>query len=184
MDSYQHLSALLETLSENLKMEGEDNFQTIKQYIKEQHAGSTEKFNLLFRKGVYPYDYMNSCEKFKEGLPPIGGDLVLKYTFMLLKIFLMFTFDYWEIAIKVRARSVIVPDVFSWFENSITLAMNNIFRKKFLVAAILLSYKKEQKSENRPRTPPAPLKSISCPFKFLSKVFAETTSNLFPNTVI
>ena len=39
--------------------------------------------------------------------------------------------------------------------------MNNIFsfRKKFLVAAILL-YKKEQKSENRPRTPPAPLNQL------------------------
>ena len=48
--------------------------------------------------------------------------------------------------------------VFSRFENSITLARNNIFsfRKKFLVAGIPL-YQKQPKSENRTRTPPAPL---------------------------
>ena len=42
--------------------------------------------------------------------------------------------------------------VFSRFQNSITLARNNIFscQKKFLVAAIRIF----QKIENRPQTPP------------------------------
>ena len=33
--------------------------------------GCDEKFRLMIRKGVYPYEYMNGCEKFEEaGLPP------------------------------------------------------------------------------------------------------------------
>ena len=71
VDSYQHLSAPLETLVENLKMDGEDKFHSVKRFIDEEHAGSREKFNLLLRKGVYPYEYMDSTKKFEEGLPPI-----------------------------------------------------------------------------------------------------------------
>ena len=29
-----------------------------------------EKFRLLLRKGVYPYEYIDSCEKFNEGKLP------------------------------------------------------------------------------------------------------------------
>ena len=33
--------------------------------------GCNEKFRLMIRKGVYPYEYMDSWEKFeKTGLPP------------------------------------------------------------------------------------------------------------------
>ena len=71
LDSCQHLSASLDTLTENLKMEGEDKFQSVKQFVNQKHYGSSEKFNLLIRKGVFPYVYIDSHEKFEEGLPPI-----------------------------------------------------------------------------------------------------------------
>ena len=72
LDSCQHLAASLDTLTENLKMEGEGKFQSVKQYIDQEHSGSTQKFNLMLRKGVYPYTYMDSHKKFEEGLPPIN----------------------------------------------------------------------------------------------------------------
>ena len=71
LDSYQHLAASLDTLTENLKMEGYDKFQSVIQYINHQHAGSRRKFDLLLRKGTYPYTYMNSYQRFEEGLPSI-----------------------------------------------------------------------------------------------------------------
>ena len=71
VDSLQHLNASLDTLTENLKTEGEHKFAAVKQFIDHKHGGSQEKFNLLLRKGVYPYSYMDSYEKFEEELPPI-----------------------------------------------------------------------------------------------------------------
>ena len=61
-----------------------------------------------------------------------------------------FKFDFREITIKVRSSHAQCNCMYF----AITLARNNIFsfRKKILVAAILL-YEKQQKSENRPRTP-------------------------------
>ena len=49
--------------------------------------------------------------------------------------------------------------VFSIFQNSITLARNNIFpyRKKFLVAAILLYKKQHKKWKSTSERPPSPL---------------------------
>ena len=57
-------SASLETLVDNLKASGTDKFEhTIR------HFGADNPF--IFQKGVYPYEYMTSAEKFKETqLPP------------------------------------------------------------------------------------------------------------------
>ena len=35
--------------------------------------GDLNKLILLLRKGVYPYEYMNSCERFNEALLPDKG---------------------------------------------------------------------------------------------------------------
>ena len=48
--------------------------------------GDLNKFVLLLRKGVYLYEYMDSCERFNETLPPkkdfyselILGDIIDK----------------------------------------------------------------------------------------------------------
>ena len=45
---------------------GKDSFEITKSYIQD-----VEKANLLLRKGVYPYEYMDSFERFNESsLPP------------------------------------------------------------------------------------------------------------------
>ena len=54
-DSFAFLSASLEKLVRLNKYEGTNP------YIK-----SKTKLNLLFDKGIYPYDYMNSFDKFDE----------------------------------------------------------------------------------------------------------------------
>ena len=62
IDSCKFMSTSLDKLVSNLP---KDDFDNLKRY----YAG--EKFNLLTRKGVYPYEYMNSPERFKETkLPP------------------------------------------------------------------------------------------------------------------
>ena len=56
------MSTSLDKLVSNLPKDDFDN-------LKRHYAG--EKFNLLTRKGVYPYEYMDSPERFKETkLPP------------------------------------------------------------------------------------------------------------------
>jgi len=63
MDSLQHLAASLETLVDGLQ---EDQFKITREYFK-----NPEQFALMRQKGVYPYDYMDSLEKFEETkLPP------------------------------------------------------------------------------------------------------------------
>ncbi|MCP4458319.1 MAG: hypothetical protein GY816_09905, partial [Cytophagales bacterium] len=71
IDSLQHLSASLDELVENLKTVGEDKFKSIKCHVDELYGGSQRKLELLLRKGVYPFKYMDSFAKFEEGLPPI-----------------------------------------------------------------------------------------------------------------
>jgi hypothetical protein len=62
IDSFQFMSASLEALAKNLK-----KFPNLESEIK-------ENVDLLKQKGVYPYDYMDSWEKFeKTKLPPISG---------------------------------------------------------------------------------------------------------------
>ncbi|XP_021341715.1 uncharacterized protein LOC110442433 [Mizuhopecten yessoensis] len=65
IDSLQFLNAPLDTLVSNLAVEGIDKFPNLsKHFPKEEHL------KLLLRKGVYPYDYATSPEKFDENKLP------------------------------------------------------------------------------------------------------------------
>ena len=62
IDSFKFMATSLDKLANNLP---EDDFINLGLYY------SGDKFNLLARKGVYPYEYMDSLEKLKETeLPP------------------------------------------------------------------------------------------------------------------
>jgi len=66
LDSYQFLSASLDNLVSGLLKSGRENFVNTKKYL--------EDHDLVFAKGIYPYSYMTSPEKFKETkLPPIDA---------------------------------------------------------------------------------------------------------------
>ena len=60
LDSFQFMSSSLDKLVNNLPKE---SFKYTSQVFDD------EEFDLMIRKGVYPYDYMDSFEKFKEQLP-------------------------------------------------------------------------------------------------------------------
>ena len=61
------LSNLVDNLSE-LKINKIDNDVLIKRFYNRYQLCDNDinKFNLLLRKGVYPYEYMNSCKRFNE----------------------------------------------------------------------------------------------------------------------
>ena len=62
IDSFKFMSTSLDTLVNNLPDEA---FKIIKRHYK------GDKLNLVKRKGVYPYEYMDSMERFEENkLPP------------------------------------------------------------------------------------------------------------------
>ena len=62
IDSFKFMATSLDKLVNNLP---KDDFNNLKRHY------TGEKFNLLTRKGVYPYEYMDSLEKLKEiKLPP------------------------------------------------------------------------------------------------------------------
>jgi hypothetical protein len=66
LDSCQFLPGSLDSLVENLKKDGEDKFDNTR-----RHFDDPDTFSLILRKGVYPYEYMSSEEKFHETqLPP------------------------------------------------------------------------------------------------------------------
>ena len=66
-DSLQFLSCSLERLAANLLKAGRENFVNL---LKEFPVA--DNVDLLLRKGVYPYDYMDAQERFAEvQLPPI-----------------------------------------------------------------------------------------------------------------
>ena len=66
-DSLQFLNVSLERLVANLLKAGRDNFVNL---LNEFPVG--DNVDLLMRKGVYPYEYMDSFERFGEAvLPPI-----------------------------------------------------------------------------------------------------------------
>ena len=73
-DSAQFLSSSLDKLAQNLKQKGEkegchlkDTFPNTYQYFKKEWKDVDEKaFELLTRKGVYPYEYMDSWKKMQE----------------------------------------------------------------------------------------------------------------------
>ena len=62
IDSFKFMAASLDSLVNNLP---KDDFVNLKRHY------TGEKFNLLTRKGVYPYEYMDLLKKLKETkLPP------------------------------------------------------------------------------------------------------------------
>lgn len=55
----------------DLSKEGLEKFKHLHHYIEKRHPGHiNEKMNLLMRKWVYPYEYMDSMEKFREKCLP------------------------------------------------------------------------------------------------------------------
>ena len=76
IDSFKFMPTSLDNLVNNLP---KDDFNNIKRYYKD------DKLELLTRKGVYPYEYMNSLERLKETqLPPKRFilDLMMKVSVM------------------------------------------------------------------------------------------------------
>ena len=66
LDSFQFLPSSLESLVDNLKQDGVDAFSHLCSEFQK------DEIELLTRKGIYPYDYMNSFGRFEEKeLPPI-----------------------------------------------------------------------------------------------------------------
>jgi len=62
-DSLMFLHGSLASLGDNLLAAGIEHFH----WIKEDYPGMTEEMlSLLLRKGVYPYDYMDSWDRFYE----------------------------------------------------------------------------------------------------------------------
>ena len=65
------MASSLGGLADNLKKSGLDKFV----YLEKEFE---EKFELLTQKGIYPYDYMNSLEKFSETQLPAKADFYSK----------------------------------------------------------------------------------------------------------
>ena len=73
LDSIQHLTFSLDKLVDNLTNGGtsDEHLHVLKEHVEERYGPNSErKLKLLSRKGCYPYSYMNSFDKFDEGLPP------------------------------------------------------------------------------------------------------------------
>ena len=69
-DSLQFLASSLETLAANLLRSGEDRFKQLARAFTENNQPHPN-FNLLLRKGVFPYEFLDSWEKMDEQqLPP------------------------------------------------------------------------------------------------------------------
>ena len=67
IDTFQFMSTSLEKLVDNLAKEGEHKFQHLRSYIQQSHGENEDiKLELLSRKGVYPYRYMDSFDRFQE----------------------------------------------------------------------------------------------------------------------
>ena len=63
LDSFKFMASSLSALVDNLQKSGLEKFV----YLKKEFG---KKFELLTRKGIYPYDYMDGIERFQEQLPP------------------------------------------------------------------------------------------------------------------
>lgn len=71
LDSYQFMTDSLAKLVNNLR-EAKYDFPITKQVMRKYYNLDNSKFNLLLRKGVYPYEYMDSFDKFNDtDLPDI-----------------------------------------------------------------------------------------------------------------
>ena len=69
IDSFQFLNTSLEKLVDNLKADGLDHFDILKTY-----ETDSKKLELLLRKGVYLYDYIDSEAKLTEQTLPTKHD--------------------------------------------------------------------------------------------------------------
>ena len=68
LDSFAFMSSSLDTLSSNLLKNGKHNFK----HTLSDNGLTDEQKDLILCKGVYPYEYMNSVQRFAETeLPPI-----------------------------------------------------------------------------------------------------------------
>ena len=63
IDSLAFMNSSLENLVQNLKASGLENFKYLKRHQLRNHQTTLD---LLTRKGVYPYDYIDSFDRFKE----------------------------------------------------------------------------------------------------------------------
>ena len=68
IDSGEHLPTSLEELVNNLTLRGNDKLRYLHAFVKDKYGDCQTKIDLLSRKGVYPYSYMDSIAKFDEGL--------------------------------------------------------------------------------------------------------------------
>lgn len=72
LDSFSHLGSSLDKLA---KLLNDDQLVSTKEFIRSMSKSDNDfqiKFNLAKTKGVYPYEYFDSLEKFKEtSLPPV-----------------------------------------------------------------------------------------------------------------
>ena len=120
IDSFKFLPASLETLVNNLP---EDAFNNLGRYYK------GDELRLIKRKGVYPYEYMNTEERFNETkLPPketfysrLSGEGITnedyKHALNVWDVFKMETFkDYHELYNKTDV--LLLADVFENFRNN------------------------------------------------------------------
>jgi len=74
LDSFQFMASGLDTLTKNLKSEGIQKFKHTQKYF------DNDKLDLVTKKGVCPYDYINSFEKMDEtSLPPIEAFYSVMY---------------------------------------------------------------------------------------------------------
>ena len=117
LDSFQFLPSALETSVNNLKQEGIDAFpHLLSEFEDREHA------ELLIRKGVYPYDYMDSFHRFDEtDLPPLNDFFpplrknVFRMRFMIMhRVFEQFNMtslgDYHDLYVKTDV--LLLADVF------------------------------------------------------------------------
>ncbi|KAK3101531.1 hypothetical protein FSP39_004239 [Pinctada imbricata] len=71
LDTFQFMSTSLQKLVENLAKKGISKFSHLKSYVETTHPENQNiKVQLLTRKGVYPYRYLDSFERFNEASLP------------------------------------------------------------------------------------------------------------------
>ena len=72
LDTLQFLNTSLEQLVNNLSVNGADKFPHTSDYMRRKYPDLLpDAITLILKKGVYPYDYMDSYDRFDESsLPP------------------------------------------------------------------------------------------------------------------
>lgn len=121
IDSYQFLSSSLDTLSKSLS---ENDFINLCREFPDKN-----KFHLLMKKGIYPYDYMNSWSKFEENQLPskhhfyntLRGEPITNKDYLHAK-------DVWEIfeikslaeytGLYLKCDVLLLCDIFEKFRNT------------------------------------------------------------------